>query len=161
MTSTMPLLSLESAAMLCRVDSRGRLGLLLRRRVGPLLFRAGGREQCLLPLFPGRLKSKHSDKELFDDAILTPTRLHMKLLGRATARTGITGTKKRLRGCIVLRRALRLILSKFSMSYGPPRKRLRIECGSSRFVLNVPSVSTVGDAYAAAEGHLDSIPLSN
>ena len=63
MTSTMPLLSLESAAMLCRVDSRGRLGLLLRRRgrlgillrrlVGPLLFRAGGREPCLLPLFPG------------------------------------------------------------------------------------------------------------
>ena len=34
----MPLLSLESAAMLCRVDSRGRLGLLLRRQVGPLAF---------------------------------------------------------------------------------------------------------------------------
>jgi hypothetical protein len=42
MASTMPLLSLESAAMLCRADSRGRLGLLFRRRVGPLLFRAGG-----------------------------------------------------------------------------------------------------------------------
>ena len=55
MTSTMPLLSLESAAMLCRVDSRGRLGLLLRQLEGPLLSRAGGREQCLLPLFPGRL----------------------------------------------------------------------------------------------------------
>jgi hypothetical protein len=51
----MPLLSLESDAMLCRADSRGRLGLLFRRRVGPLLFRAGGREPYLLPLFPGRL----------------------------------------------------------------------------------------------------------
>ena len=49
MTSTVPLLSLESAAMLCRVDPRGRWGLLFRRRVGPLLFRAGGREPRLLP----------------------------------------------------------------------------------------------------------------
>jgi hypothetical protein len=40
----MPLLSLESAAMLCCVDPRGHLGRLFRRRVGPLLFRAGGRE---------------------------------------------------------------------------------------------------------------------
>ena len=32
MTSTTPLLSLESAAMLCRVDPRGRLGLLFRRQ---------------------------------------------------------------------------------------------------------------------------------
>jgi len=42
----------SAAAMLCRVDPRGRLGLLFRRRVGPLLFRAGGREPCLLPLTP-------------------------------------------------------------------------------------------------------------
>ena len=52
MTSTMPLLFLGSAAMLCRFDSLGRLGL-LHRRVGPLLFRAGGREPCLLPVYPG------------------------------------------------------------------------------------------------------------
>ena len=51
----MPLLSLESAVMLCRVDPRGRLGLLFRRRVGPLLLRAGGREPCLLPLHAGGL----------------------------------------------------------------------------------------------------------
>ena len=31
----MPLLSLYSAAMLCCVDPRGRLGLLFRRRMGP------------------------------------------------------------------------------------------------------------------------------
>ena len=48
MTITLPLLSLESAAMLCPVDPRGCLGLLFRPWVGPLLFRAGGRGQCLL-----------------------------------------------------------------------------------------------------------------
>ena len=42
----------SAAAMLCRVDPRGRLGLPFRPRVGPLLFRAGGREPCLLPLTP-------------------------------------------------------------------------------------------------------------
>ena len=52
MTTTMPLLSLESAAMLCRLDPCGRLGLLFRRLVGHLLFRAGGGEPCLLPLYP-------------------------------------------------------------------------------------------------------------
>ena len=50
----MPLLSLKSAAMLCRVDPLWSLGLGLpfHRRMGPMLFRAGGRELCLLPLHP-------------------------------------------------------------------------------------------------------------
>ena len=46
MTSTMSLLSLESAAMPSSINPRGRLGHLFRRPVGPLLFRAGGREPC-------------------------------------------------------------------------------------------------------------------
>ena len=37
----------QASRMLCRVDPCGRLGLLFRRRVGPLFFRAGGREPSL------------------------------------------------------------------------------------------------------------------
>ena len=43
---------LNTARAHCRVDTCGRLGLLFRRRVGPLLLVAGGREQCLLALYP-------------------------------------------------------------------------------------------------------------
>ena len=45
MKSTMPLLSLESAVMLFGVGTRGRLGILFRRRLGPLLFTVGQEEE--------------------------------------------------------------------------------------------------------------------
>ena len=45
------------------------------------------------------------------------------------------------------------------MGDAPPRKRVKIDCGSSRIAVSVPAAGTVADACAAAEARLTAASL--